>query len=252
MMKSLVFGFLLLFAVPCASAEVFVERDQHYVGSDGALHIVGEVKNNLAYTISQVSIEATLYSDEGEQIATTHANSLIRTISPGMRVPFDIIFVDMQAKDLADYSLDLDYKISAPKSQVIEIIDSQLKRDVLNNLMITGTVANNGEITANTVSIVATLYDRDGNVAAVSKLQTEPDYLRSDDVAHFVVPVQDKARSENVVEYALVAESEEYAAVPEFPIGSGLLLAGSVGAYIMITRLPNRFIANLISAADPR
>ncbi len=252
MKECLVFGFLLIFAVPDASAEVFVEGDQHYVGSDGALHIVGEVKNNLEYTISQVSIEAALYSDGGEQIATTETSSLIRTVSPGMKAPFDIVFVDAHARDLAGYSLDLDYRVSAPKSQVIEIVDSELKRDMLNNLMITGTVANNGEITANTVSIVATLYDRDGNVAVVSKLQAEPDYLRSDDVAHFVVPVPDKARSEGVVEYALVAESEEYAAVPEFPIGSGLLLAGSVGAYIAITRLPNRFIAGLISATDPR
>lgn len=252
MKKYLVFGMVLFVAIPGVSAEVFVEKDQHYVGNDGSLHVVGEIQNNLEYTINQVSVEAVLYSGEGEEVATTDTNSLIRTVSPGMKAPFDIVFAGAESEKVASYSLDLDYKVSAPKSQVIEIIDSELKRDKLNNLMIAGTVANKGEITANTVSIVATLYDRDGNVAVVSKHQTEPDYLRSDGIAHFVVPVPDKTQSENVVDYVLVAESEEYAAVPEFPISSGLLLAGSVGAYIMITRFPSRFIASLISATDPR
>jgi len=250
--KYLAFGMAMLVAVPWVSAEVFVGKDQHYVAGDGSLHVVGEIQNNLEYTVSQVSVEAVLYSGVGEEIAVTDANSLVRTISPGMKAPFDIVFTGSESEKVASYSLDLDYKVSAPKSQVIEIVDSELKRDALNNLMITGTVANKGEITANTVSVVATLYDRDGNVAVVSRHQTEPDYLRSDGVAHFVVPVPDKTQSESVVDYVLVAESEEYAAVPEFPIGSGLLLAGSVGAYIAITRIPNRFIASLVSAADPR
>ena len=252
MKKHLILLLSFFILIPSVSAEVIVENDQHYIGNDGAFHIVGEIQNNLDYTINQVSIEAALFSNDGTQVGFEDTNSLIRTISPGMKAPFDIIIIDSNSEKISSYSLDLDYKVSAPKSQVIEIVDSELKRDSLNNLMITGTVANKGEITANTVSVVATLYDKEGNVAVVSKLQTEPDYLRSDDIAHFVVPVPDKTQTEHVVDYSLVAESEEYAAVPEFPIGSGLLLAGSVGAYIMITRLPNRFIANLVSAVDLR
>jgi len=238
--------------MPYASAEVLVENDRQYVGDDDALHIVGEIRNGLGYTISQVSVSAVLFAEDGSKMGIADADSLIRTVSPAMKAPFDVIITDDRAADVAGYSLDLDYKVSAPKSQVIEIVSSELKRDGFNNLMIAGTVANKGEITANTISIAATLYDRYGNVAAVSRLQAEPDYLRSDGVAHFVMPIPDKVQAESVVGYALVAESEEYAAVPEFPVGSWLLLAGSVGAYIVLTRYPNRFIAGLVSAADPR
>ena len=49
------------------------------------------------------------------------------------------------------YSLELDYKISVPKNQVIDITESELSIDNYNNLMITGTVTNKGDITANTV-----------------------------------------------------------------------------------------------------
>ena len=51
--------------------------------------------------------------------------------------------------------------------------------------MITGTIANKGEITANTVIVVATLYDKTGNVAGVSKTHVEPDYLRANDESFF-------------------------------------------------------------------
>ena len=243
----------LVLAVPAsASGDVLVENDRRYVGSDGELHIVGEVQNNLEYTVGQVSVRATLFSGDGGVAGEAEVGSMIRTLSPGMRAPFDIVVLDGGLRDAAAYGLDLDYEVSVPKSQVIDIVDSELKRDGLGNLVIAGTVANRGDITANTVSVVATLYDRGGDVVAASRLHTEPDYLRSGDVARFIVPILDETQAGAVADYALLAESEEYAAVPEFPIGSGLLLAGSVGAYVVLTRFPNRFIANLALAGDPR
>ena len=41
------------------------------------------------------------------------------------------------------------------------------------------------------------------------------------------------------VDCSLVAESEEYTAVPEFPLGSGLLLVVSLSAYIALTKNPS-------------
>jgi len=55
-----------------------------------------------------------------------------------------------------------------------------------------------------------------------------------------------------ITDYYIIAESEEYAAVPEFPIGSLALLAGSVSAYIGISRYSGRIITNLISATNPK
>ncbi len=250
MMKKYLLAMVLATFLMPAYAEVSIHNDQKYLADDQSIHIVGELQNDLEYTISQVSIKATLYSEDNEILDIKSVDSLVRTISPGMKAPFDIVIIDKKSKEMANYDLELTYQISAPKSQVIEITNSQLIRDKLNNLMISGTVTNKGEITANTVSIVATLYDISGNVVAVSKLHAEPDYLRSNDQTHFVVIVPDKTKSDSVRDYVLVAESEEYAAVPEFPIGSGLLLAGSVGAYVLITRVPNRFIASLVSVTD--
>jgi hypothetical protein len=238
--------------IPAAFGEVSIINDQKYVGDDGAFHVVGEIQNNLEFPLNQVKVLVTLYDENNNVIATKETRTLVNTINPEMKGPFDFIFIDMSLEQVKSYSLDLDYSISEPKGQVIAVTSSKLSRDNFNNLIISGTVENSGEITANTVAVIATLYDKNGNVAAVSRIHPEPDYLGSYEDAFFVVSILDKNQISDVIDYTIVAESEEYAAVPEFPIGSLVLLAGSVSAYIGITRFSGRIITNLISATNPK
>jgi len=130
----------------------------------------------------------------------------------------------------------------------MEITSSEVSRDFLDNFVIKGTVANRGETTANTVSVIATLYDRNGDVVGVSKTQTQPDYLRADDETFFFVTMPDKIQSNQVVDFSLVAESEEYAPVPEFPLGSMILLGVSVSMYVLFTRYVSKSVPSIISA----
>ena len=240
------------FAIPAAFAEVTIQNDQDYVGDDGAFHVVGEIQNNLDSPLNQVNVFVTLYDENNNVVVTKETRSLVNTIMPEMKGPFDFIFTGINPDQIKSYSLDLEYSISEPKSQVIAITSSELTRDNHNNLIISGTVENSGEITANTVAVIATLYDRNGNVAAVSRVHPEPDYLGSDEDTFFIVSVLDKNQILEVTDYTIVAESEEYAAVPEFPIGSLVLLAGSVSVYIGITRYSGRIITNLIAATSPK
>jgi len=175
---------------------------------------------------------------------------MLNTVMPEMKNPFDIIIVGDVAKEIDEYFLSVSYKITEPKSQVIDITTSDFSRDNFDNLMITGTVANRGEFTANTIVVVATLYDKNGNVAAVSKTLVQPDYLRANDESFFFVPVPDKIQSGSIVDYSIAAESEEYTAVPEFPLGSMVLLATSVSAYVVLTRYSSKVIGNLVSAVN--
>jgi len=238
--------------VPLAFGEVFIQNDQQYIGDDDTLHIVGEIKNNLQVPLNQINIHVTLF-DENEQLITIkETSSLLNTIMPGMKGPFDLILINNEAEKTKSYSLELDYKVSPPKKQVIDITESKLSRDNYNNLMITGTVTNRGDITANTVAVIATLYDKEGNVVAVSRIHPEPDYLRSDDYAFFVVTIPDKIQTRGINDYTLIAESEEYSAVPEFPIGTFVLLVGTLSAYIGITKYSGRIIPNLISVTNLR
>ena len=62
--------------------------------------------------------------------------------------------------------------------------------------------------------------------------------MKPGDENFFLVPVFDKKQASNVVDYTITAESDEYTVVPEFPLGSGILLAVSVSSYIFLTRNP--------------
>lgn len=248
-MKKFLLLILPLIGFSNAWGEISIQNDQQFFSDDGSLHIVGELKNNFDVPVNQVKIDASLFSN-GILVDTIKQTPMLNTIMPEMRNPFEIIVSKEIAKDIDEYSLSTSYHVTEPKEQVIDITTSDFSRDKFNNLVITGTVANKGEITANTVVVVATLYDENGNVAAVSKTHVEPDYLRANDESFFFVPLPDKIQSRSIVDYTLAAESEEYTAVPEFPLGSMLLLTASLGAYLALTKYSKKFIVNFVSATN--
>ena len=141
--------------------------------------------------------------------------------------------------------MELDYKIAEPKNQVIEIVSSELKKNNQGNFVISGVLENQGEITANMINVVATLYDRNGDVLTVSSVQLQPDFLRSGDTTLFIIPIHEKSQSINAIDYTLIAESDEYTAVPEFPLGSGILLIASVSSYIILSRNPEKVVNSI-------
>lgn len=241
---------LLIFAIPDVWAQIYIDNDQQYIGNDGVTHIVGEIINDSDKPLNQVSIIATLYSGN-DIVHETSSETLTNVIMPGMRGVFDImIFESVSQTD--HYALDLDYKVTQPKSQVIEITSSELTRGPLDNITIQGTVVNNGDATANMVKVTATLYDRHGNVIAVSQDRTEPDYLRASGESFFIVTIQDKLQANKVVDYSVIAESEEYTTVPEFPLGSGALLIASLSAYIVITKNPSMTTSSFTRILNPK
>jgi len=232
----IVFLILLIFAIPDVWAQVNIENDRYYVGNDDTIHIVGEILNDSDKPLNQINIFTTLYSGDSI-IHQTNSETLTNVIMPGMKGVFDIIITE-NIDGVDRYVLDLDYKITSPKSQVIEITSSELSYAQFDHIIIKGTVANNGDITANMVKVIGTLYDRDGNVAAVSQIRMEPDYIRANDESFFLITVPDGIQMD-IVDYSLIAESEEYTTVPEFPFGSGALLIASLSAYIVLTKNPS-------------
>ena len=223
----------LLLVIHPAFADVFIQNDQQYISDDGSLHIVGEVENNSNVPLNQIKITANLLDKNGYQVNQVNGKPINNVIMPGMTGAFDIIVTDPNSYIIDDYDLELDYKIAEPKNQVIEIVSSELKKNNQGNFVISGVLENQGEITANMINVVATLYDRNGDVLTVSSVQLQPDFLRSGDTTLFIIPIHEKSQSVHAIDYMLIAESDEYAAVPEFPLGSGALLIASVSSYII-------------------
>jgi len=248
--KIVLFLLLTVFAIPSAFAEVYIDNDRKYLGDDGTIHIVGEIINESNQPINQVNVIAIFYSDSNS-IYQTSTENLTNMIMPEMKGVFDL----MVTEDIGNvdyYTLDIDFKVTQPKGQMIEITSSEFTNGPLDNIAIQGTVANNGDLTANMVRVIATLYDKDGNVVAVSEARTEPDYLRANDESFFVIPILEKTQIDKIVDYSLIAESEEYTTVPEFPLGSGILLVASLSAYIALTKNPSVVTRGLGHLSNPR
>ena len=245
-MIKLLFLIPLLLIIQPAFGEITVQNDQTYIGNDGMLHIVGEIQNNSKSPLNKIKILAVLSDENGNEVKKFQGKMMSNILMPGMKSGFDIITNERILDENLVYDLGFEYKLAAPKSQVIEITSSEMKRDQLNNLVILGTMENNGDITANMINVVATLYDREGKVLTVSKVQTQPDFLGVGEESHFLIPIYEKNQSINVVDYTIIAESDEYAAVPEFPLGSGVLLIISVSSYVVFSRNPEK-ITNAFS-----
>ena len=245
-MKKFIIAFIpfLLFLQP-AFADVFIQNDQPYIDDDGTLHIVGEIENNTNVPLNQIKITAKLLDGDGFQIGQISGETTTNVLMPGMNSGFDIIITGYDLHAITNYDLEFDYKITDPKNQAIEIISSELKNDGQGNLVISGMLENQGEITANMINVIATLYDRDGNVVAISNIRLQPDFLRAGDSTFFIVPIYEKSQAVHVVDYTLIAESDEYAAVPEFPLGSGALLIASVSSYIILSRNPEKVVNSI-------
>ena len=244
------FLILLVFTIPGAFADVYIDNEHKYIENDGTLHIVGEIINESNKPINQVEVNAVFYHD-GNAVYHTSTENLTSIIMPEMKGAFDLTVIEYIG-DIDHYTLDVSFKIAQPKEQVIEITSSEFTQGPVDNISIQGTVANNGEITANMVKVIATLYDRDGNVVAISQTNTKPDYLRANDESFFVIPIMDKTQADVIVDYSLLAESEEYTAVPEFPLGSGVLLVASLSAYIALTKNPSMITRGLGYLSNPK
>ncbi len=243
--RSAIILLFVFLAFPNAWAQVSIINDQKYIGEDGVFHIVGEIQNNSSVPLNQIIITATFYSVDGNVIGTMSTNSILETIMPEKKGPFDLILFDKSVPLIHQYSLDIQYKPTDHKTEALEIISVQARRDIVDNFIISGTVTNHDYRTANTVVVIATLYDREGKVVAAGRAYTEPEYLRAGDEAPFLVSVSDKSQSRKAIDYSLIVESEEYTVVPEFPFGSGAILAFSIFSYLLFTKRPEIITANL-------
>ena len=245
-MKKLLCLLPLLLISQAAYAEVIIQNDQKYIDKDGLLHIVGEIENNTSAPLNQIKISALLIDGDGNEIKKIVGETVSNVVMPETKGAFDILIKNVRGDSINDYELNLDYTLAAPKNQVIEISSTELTKDIHNNTVITGILENKGELTANMIRVVATLYDRDGNVVTVSETYTKPDFLRAGDNSNFIIPFHEKSQSIHAVEYSITAESDEYVAVPEFPLGTGVLLIISVSSYILFSRNPEK-VVNIIS-----
>jgi hypothetical protein len=99
--------------------------------------------------------------------------------------------------------------------------------------------------------IIAPLYDKNGDVILVGRAQTEPVNISSHSEAAFDLPVTAAPQIFRVKSYSLLADSDQYVTIPEFPLLTSslfyfipsvpvLMLLLMLSAVVAIARIKNR------------
>jgi hypothetical protein len=209
-------------AEPAKAAEqITIVNHQGILESAGYYNVVGEVKNTGDTAAKNVYVKITFTSSEGND--EDEQEVLIHTILPGRKAPF------MGTAAVAG-SLVTSYKVelmtltmaSDDVPKALEIVSATSEANIINNMMITGSVKNTGTETATYTRVYATVYDGPsgtGNVVAVTSCTAQPYNIDPGQtgtyqMGFFITP------GKSYASMLIVAESDQYEATSEYTVAT--------------------------------
>jgi hypothetical protein len=205
-----------------AAEQIAIVNHQGFLDSTGYYVVFGEVKNNGDTAAKNVYVKITFTSSSGPD--EDEAETQIHTILPGRKAPF-MGSASEQGSLITSYKVELmDLTMSSedlPKA--IEITSAKSEVNIINNLMITGTVKNTGTETSTYTRVYATIYDGPsgtGNVVGVTGGTAQPTNLAPGQTSTFEIGFF-RTSGKSYASMVIVAESDQYAATTEYTVATG-------------------------------
>lgn len=213
-MFSVILLFVILFYIPVYSYEnelYSIDKTSLQKDEFGYLHLFGEIKNKSEKTLTNITLSSN-FSDINNNVIGTYSRSPeINTLNPNQFSPFEIIYLDPNSIDkVKNYSLSVEYKVAKEKPNLLSIDHVNDRLDFTGFYYINGEITNRGTDTANNVTVVATIYDLDGNLIGITKAITEPFIIASQNKAAFGLAVNAKTVSFKIKNFILQAYSDKY------------------------------------------
>jgi hypothetical protein len=203
------------------------QKTSSYIDGNNIMHVYGLVKNISNKASKNVIVKASFYDSSSKLINEFQRSADLRTINPGEISPFEILYIDTKTvNDVKNYTLSASGEESQIKTRALRIVSNSSKIDtVLGIYYIKGRVVNEGSEGTTNSMIIAPLYDKNGNVILVGRAQTEPVNISSHSQAAFDLPVTAAPQIFKVKRYSLLADSDQYITIPEFPLLSSCLFS---------------------------
>lgn len=199
-------------------------------------HVVGEVENIGTTSLYLIKVTAYFYGVNNVYIGSRSSYTLLDVLLPGRRAPFEVVFAGENANQIQNYTLSLQFNTyTSEKPLALQILKSTTYVDEAGFQKINGTIKNLGTKNATTVKVVATFYDSSGKVAGASYTYTVPSIIMPNQTAPFELILHRKDLY--FPNYTLVAESSEYALVPELHCTH---LFSTITIYASMTKLVYR------------
>jgi hypothetical protein len=225
---------VIVLALPVAHqayAEFSFSNQFSYVDETKIMHVLGEIRNESDTAMGNVRIMISFYDREGNLLEEFQRVPALRVINPGESSPFEILYIDQQTVDVvANFTMSATGRETEQKEKQLKIISSNSRLDVLGIYYINAAARNEGQETATNAIMIATLYDKDGRVVAVSKALAEAGQgssnMTAGSEAPFGIAVTEKLQTYKTARYSLVADSDQYASDAVVLQASGPGLSG--------------------------
>ena len=197
------------------ASNVGVVSNSHYIDTAGNYHIVGEVNNVGSSACNYIQIRASLFDNKNIFIDTKLGTTLLDTLLPGRKSPFDIPVLNTTTSGIVDhFTLSITYVNGGSKPLGLDVISVSSHADEMSQRHVTGTIKNSGSDVADNVKVVATFYNSQGVVIANSYTYIdsvdESSSLNSGASKSFDISL-DAERSAFASSYTVTAESTNYA-----------------------------------------
>ena len=203
------------------------QKTSSYKDGNNIMHVYGLLRNIANKAFKNVIVKASFY-DSGSRLLNDFQRSAdLRTINPGEISPFEILYIDTRTVNyVKNYTLSASGEETQIKTRALRIVSNSSKIDtILGIYYIRGRVLNEGSEGTTNSMIIAPLYDKNRNVILVGRAQTEPVNISSHSQAAFDLPVTAAPQIFKVKRYSLLADSDQYVTIPEFPLAPSSLFS---------------------------
>lgn len=195
-----------------AGNDTVIQHTSSFIDESSIMHTYGEIKNISNRSLTNVTVKGSFYDDEGKLLNQYQRSCELPTVSSGGVCPFEILYIDTNTTNTIK-----DIKLSALgiytdkiKPTTLKVYSDNAKLNILGFYFINGRISNEGPVTATDSSVVATLYDKDGNVIALGRAIAEPANIPSGTQASFGIAVTEKSQVYKTKSYSLVSYSDQY------------------------------------------
>ncbi len=192
---------------PSSSLTVVVCSSYSYKASDGTTAVLGEVQNNNNFPVTNVKVGITFEDLNNNVLEYKTGTTLLQVVEPNSMAPFSISStkadpsISQVAVNLAGFTP------ASTKDQVLIIPSSSLQ--ISDNLILTGTIRNDGTSTATNTHLYLISYDAFQRVVAVGA--TTISDIGAGNAANFTMTSTPSSRAKT---FQIIAESDNYQSIP--------------------------------------
>ena len=183
-----------------------------YVSPTGHFVVLGEVQNTGSHTLESVSLNVAVSASDGSTIAAGTTDAFVHNFLPQQKAPFCIDFGKIDFNEISKASAFNISLYDAPPTNYIQYPDLSLNVDsngiVEVAYVLSGSITNTGNQTANDIVVYGTYYNSAGVVIAVGVIELD-DPLAPNSSANFTLSELDVAAkvTTKISSYALLVQT---------------------------------------------